>query len=464
MSLTGSRPRRRTGAGTQLPAGAGRPSGLLCFVPRFVRAYRELDTLADREQWSHSDVEAWQLQRLNGTWRHAIAHVPHYRELAATFDLPDRFGSLSEYSAMVPVLPKATVKTDARRLLSERAPSGSWHGSSGSTGIPTSFFWGRQAHQEVMRSRYRMLAAWGVDICARTALLWGYGAAHSGGLAGRLEVMRLSIRDRLRNRLRLSAYQMGTDDLREHLRRLAAFQPATLYAYSTAAYLLAHEAEAEGFRCDSLELCTLSAEPAYPHMVTAIERAFGVPVAIEYGATECPLIAGEGPDRRLRVREDIVLVETRPVGDGRHEIILTVLGNPSFPLLRYAIGDMTHAPLDRPARGFSILKDVAGRQNDLISTGSGAVLHPMRFDFLFGFRLAKAVRRYRIHQGIDGATSVSVEVGEPVASRDLTHLKRELEDLLEGFPVTLEIVSALPSARHKHRWTTSDFHQRALVA
>ncbi len=310
---------------------------------------------------------------------------------------------------------------------------------------------------EVMRCCYRMLSAWDVDICARTAFLWGDSASHVPGLVGHVARVGRTVRDRLRNCLCLSAYRLGADHLREHLRQLTSFKPVALYAYSTAAYLLAKAAETAQFHCDSLTLCTLSAEPAHPHMIAAVERAFGAPAMVEYGATECPLIAGQDRDRRLRVREDIVMVETRPVDSGCHEILLTVLGNPSFPLLRYAIGDVTHAPLDKPTRGFAVMRDVAGRENHLIFTGSGDVLHPMRFDFVFGFRLAEAVRRYRIHQAADGSTAVVVEVGAPVSSRDITRLEQELADLLEGYPVTLEIVPDLPGVAQKHRWTTSDF-------
>ena len=420
-----------------------------------------MDTLAARERWSRAEIEAWQLERLNAVWLHAVAHVPHYRRLAARLGLPDRFASLQEFSNTVPVLPRLAFKARPQDFLSERAAPGGWHVSSGSTGSPTSFYWGHDAHREVLRCRYRAYAAWGVDILDRTAFLWGNGAAHEPGLGGCVARLRRPVEDWLRNRLRLSAYGLAPDDLRGHLRRLAAFRPVLLYAYSTAAYLLAREAELTGFACGSLRLCSLSAEPAPPHLVAAVEKAFGVPAAVEYGATECALVAGEGPDRVLRVREDLVLVETRPAGDGRHDLLLTVLNNPSFPLLRYAIGDLTDASLEVPAQGFAVLKNVIGRANDLIVSGSGRFLHPLRFDMLFGFGWARAVRRYRIHQQADGAVSVVVEVGEAVPPREVGRMKGELSDLLEGYPVVLEVVASLPGVPRKHRWTTSDLFRLA---
>ena len=80
----------------------------------------------------------------------------------------------------------------------------------------------------------------------------------------------------------------------------------------------------------------------------------------------------------------------------------------------------------------------------------------LRFDFLFGFDLAEIVRRYTVHQNADGGVAVVVEASGPVSSRQVARLRRELDDLLEGYPVTLEFVGELPQATRKHRWTTSD--------
>jgi phenylacetate-CoA ligase len=433
---------------------------LVRLLPRFRKAYRELDELAARGRWSRTEIETWQLERVNAVWKHAITRTPYYRRQRERLDLPDRFVSLQEFSAAVPIVRRSALKDDSRSFLSETPQPGDWHVSSGSTGSPTRFYWGHEAHLEALRHQYRLHADWGVDIFDRKVMLWGNGAEHTPGCAGVWARLRRRLEDRLRNRLRLSAYHLDPVHLRAHLRQLTRFRPVMFYAYSTAAFLLAQEAERQRFHCDSLKVCSLSAEPVFPHIVAAVERAFGVPAAVEYGATECPVIAGEGPDRTLRVCEDLVFVETVPDGLGRQEIVLTVLGNPSFPLIRYAIGDVTTAPLEVPPRGFAVLKNVSGRQNEFLFTRSGRILHPLRFDFLFGFNLAEAVRRYRIHQGADGAVSVAVEVNRPIARHDTVHLERELDDLLEGYPVTLNIVSALPQTAHKHFWTTSELAGR----
>jgi len=85
-----------------------------------------------------------------------------------------------------------------------------------------------------------------------------------------------------------------------------------------------------------------------------------VPTAVEYGATECVRIAEEWPDRTLRVRE--TWFSSRRCR-GRTAAMNRALGaqQPSFPLLRYALDDMTDAALNCPDQGFSIFKNVVGR-------------------------------------------------------------------------------------------------------
>jgi phenylacetate-CoA ligase len=423
------------------------------WLPRFRRAYSALARLREHESLPRPDIARLQLDRLNAVWHHAVRHVPHYRELASRGGTPMTFQSLEEYSATVPLLEKAAVRDQPRRLLSDRAGRGFWAATSGSTGASTRVFWTRRAHCEALHARYRHLAMWGVDIFDRSVLVWGDRTPFMGQ-ATRLAVrIRRRVEDSLRNRLRLSANRLDRDSLRRYLDRMRRFQPVVMYAYSTAAYLLAREALATGVRCPSLALIVLGAEVVRPHMVETIERAFRVPAIVDYGSIECGFIAGEHPDRTLRVRDDAVFLETRARADGRFDVVVSVLNNPAFPLLRYAIGDTADGPLDTSRGGFGVLRSIGGRRNDLLVTDAGVLVHPSHVCHLF--EDDAAIRRFRAHQSADGSLHAVVEPGEPVAP-DLRRLRERLRALL-GFGVTVELVDELPQPESgKHRWLVSD--------
>jgi phenylacetate-CoA ligase len=428
---------------------------LIRFLPRFRQADRTLQAMAPREHWTRVEMDAFQLERLNTVWRHARAHVPHYRQLQAEHGLPGEFASLQEFSRTVPVLNKQDIRRDPRRFLSERREPGTWTFTSGATGTPTPSFWSVQAHREMLAAKYRTYGWWGVGYLEPTVFLWGHAASFAPGWRGRLARWRQPWIDRLRSRLRLSAYYLGRDDLRAYLRQIARFRPASIYGYSSAVWLLAEEASATGFRCDSLKAIVCTSEPLSTAMRDTIEEAFGVPAIQEYGSLECGTLAGEFTDRTLRVCEDVNFVETVRRPDGHCDIIVTVLNNPSFPLLRYAIGDVTRGPLRRPEQGFAQLVNLGGRSHELLVTPSGRYLHPFWFDDVF--ETTTGARRWQIHQQADRSLCVSVELNRPSGCFDTGPLQRRISDHFEGCPVSVQVVDSIPpTIGGKHLWIVSD--------
>lgn len=410
--------------------------------------------LESRERWSRAEVEAYQLERVNVLWARATRTVPFYHDLSRQLGLPERFRGLDEYCSLVPPLTKEIVQNQPRRFLSSEAGPGGWRRTGGSTGQPLSVFESRNA-PNVMCYRYRHLAMWNIDIFDRAAMLWNQGNKFLPGLAGRMARLTLPVEDYLRNRIRLSAYQLGPSDLPRHLERLERFGPRHIYGFSRALLLLAREARRRGFACPPLSLATLSGEPAPPFLVKEVESGLKVSAVVEYGATECGVIAFEGPDRRLRVREDAVLVETFPRPDGRFGIIITPLDNADFPLLRYSIDDLSDQAIERPDVGFAVLTNVLGRNNDLVRTRSGRYLHAGRFEGVL--KRYDAIRRFRIYQDRAGDLAVSLELSGPANSVDCRGLEDQIRELVEGYRVQVEIVDVIPQTpAGKHRLVISE--------
>ncbi len=331
---------------------------LLKLLPRFRAMNTKLDELSTREQWSRSEIQAFQLERINRLWNTAIHQVPFYTQLAQTLRLPARFGSLAEYSHLVPSLDKQQVRSRRDEFVARPRPIGKWHRTGGSTGIPTEVYWSHTAHLEMLRGKYRSEQIYGIDVFDRKAFFWGHEGSIPQGWNGRLQRGLRPIEDRLRNRLRISAYQLSDSDLTRHLSLIDRFQPKCLYGYSSAIELLATHADRLNMDISSLKLCVLTAEPADSHMRSAVANHLSCNVAIEYGSAECGLIAYSMPDGSIRTRDDHVFVETIKNADGHDEIIVTVLGNAAFPLMRYRIEDTTSRPIRIPEQGFSILHDV----------------------------------------------------------------------------------------------------------
>src|SRR5262249_55221 len=93
--------------------------------------------------------------------------------------------------------------------------------------------------------------------------------------------------------------------------------------------------------------------------------------------------------------------------------------------------------------------------NDLVVTRKGEQLHPVWFLHLFDNH--DAIRRWHVHQRLDGAVSVTLEVKCREIPLDRAALEQAIRTKLEGYPLTLEIGDHLPPrGSGKHRWIGSD--------
>jgi phenylacetate-CoA ligase len=426
-------------------------------LPRFREAYRSFGELENRESWSRAQMDAFQLQRLNKVWAHAIVYVPYYRSIQAELSLPRYFESLEEYTDSVPILQKSFLQTNSRDLLSERPQPGRWHRTSGSTGSPLTIFREHEAHHEMLRANYRYYRMWGHDVFDRMVFLWHVTPINTPGFTGKIKRGREYVEDKLRNRLRLAAHTLGPKDLQLYLEKIAAFKPSAIYSYSRAAYLLALEAKKQGFQCPSLKVITLTSEPASEHVVHVVQEGLGAPCNIEYGCVEFGFVAGQWPDRTLRVRDDLVLVETLARPEKLFDIVLTNLNNPSYPLLRYDIGDVTDQPIELAERGFSILGNISGRCYDLLYTPAGRCLHPIVVEDLFDGTYFKYVRRFQIHQRADYSILALVELHDPANVPNTAQLAKRLSVLVDGCPVEVKIVARIEqTTAGKHRNVLSE--------
>ena len=431
---------------------------LLKLLPRFRQAHQAVELLAQREKWSRTQIEDFQLHKLNGHWRHAIQHVPYYRQLQQQLHLPEQFCSLVEYKQTVPLLAKSVVRDNPQQFLSELAKPGRWERTSGSTGAPTRIYHESSSHRAMQHAKYRLYQCWGIDIFDRSVYLWDRADMVVSGWRSLVNRTRLNCVDTLRSRLRLSAFQLDQRSLTSHLRFIERFRPCFLYGFSNAVYRLAQAAVEAGFSCGSLKAIVMTAEPATLAMRMTVERAFGVPTVIEYGATECELIAGSQPDGTVRIREDLVHVETLGHVSGTYEFVITVLANQSFPLFRYQIEDLTDCALSQSTHGFAVLPGgICGRRDDLLQTRSGGYIHPSNIDAFFEHVWdSRSIRRYRVHQHRCGMLDMQIEIdllkGKAL---DLRRMEEALSHLVDGFPVRIRLTNLLPTDT-KHRAITSE--------
>lgn len=429
---------------------------LIYWLPRFRIARERMRKIEEWRSLSREEIQARQLARINAIWSRARVSSPYYIRLAVGVALPESFASLGEFSRLMPILERETLRHRAKELVGEQVEAGFWVQTGGSTGIPTPVYKDREGHGWNLATQYFHRQRLGVDIFSPMAMLWGHSVSFAPGLKGLLKRMARPLQDKLRNRLRLSVYDLSPGTLVKYVAHLQGFRPVLLYGYASALYLLAEAVEQTRGQWPELKAVVSSSEVLPDVLRDQIGRVFGVPPCEEYGAIECGIMATSLPGKKLEIEEHNVFFETVPNASGSYDILVTALWSQSMPLFRYRIGDCCETPPVALPSGYRTLGRVIGRRNDNLVGGDGRIVHSEAVSHVLKY-YDQCIGRFTAIQAVDGSVTVQVEA---VAGREtpVADLKQRFSELLRR-PVEIAVFDRLPpsTVAGKHRWVISQF-------
>lgn len=333
--------------------------------PLYLRQYRAMQT------WSREQMRAWQFEKLQRLLAHAYATVPYWTEVMDGLGArPQDFRSIDDLRRL-PYQDKALIIERRDDLTSRKGGRGETRDRStgGSTGRNIYFKVDRET-QDRRRAAGRLTELWD-DIVpgTRMATLWGSSLETAPSRASQLY-------DKLANRLFLSAYGVGDEELREYWKQLLAFRPEVLSSYPSILLHVARRAGRERCRALGVRLIYLSSEALYPSVRAEIETAFGAIVRNRYASREFGMIASDAPDGRGLYLMDMRLI-VEPL-DPHHagaptELVITDLDNHVMPFIRYRIEDLgVFAPPEAAEPWpFTRVASIEGRSLDVIVTPEG---------------------------------------------------------------------------------------------
>jgi len=347
-----------------------------------------------------TEREAIQLERLNHEWARTLRHVPYWSRLRERLGLPERWASLDEFVRSAPATGKVTLQEHGADLVSDERPPGLHKATGGSTAEPVQIpKW--RSEIAATRPNFWLGRSWyGIDPGDRLFLLWGHSHMLGTGLRGFWNARRQEASDLLLGYCRFSAYDMRPEAMERAVRRLLAFRPRYVLGYSVA---LDHLAEAAAGHAEALRALGLAAVIAtaegFPSEASGprIERVFGCPVAMEYGAVETPALAHSLPSGGFRVFWHSYLVEAERRGK-RWALRVTSLFPRCLPLIRYEIGDEVDLPSGAPdlVVGLTAFDRLVGRCNDYLELPDGARVHSEAISH--AVRPCPSVRAYQVVQ------------------------------------------------------------------
>jgi phenylacetate-CoA ligase len=414
----------------------------------------------ERSQWwDASRLRMEQVASLRRFLLRAGSEVPYYREQFQRVDFdPDRVASVEDLEAL-PLLDKATIRSNVEQLKSQQAGKLVRYNTGGSSGEPLVFYMGRDRISHDVAAKWRATRWWGVDVGDVEVVLWG-----SPVELGKQDTVK-AIRDRLLRSHLLPAFQMSAARMDEYVATLLRRRPRMLFGYASALAMLARHAESRGADMSRLgiRVCFVTGETLYEEQRAVIERVFAAPVANGYGSRDAGFIAHECPSGSLHLSAEHIIVELLD-GDGKAvepgaqgEIVTTHLATGDFPFIRYRTGDMA-VLATKPcpcARGLPALECVLGRSTDFIHTRSGNVMHALAL--IYEVRDKPGVQAFKFVQEAD----LSLEL-QLVASPELTSDVEQaicagiMKRMGEGARVTVRRVAEIaPERSGKYRYVVS---------
>jgi phenylacetate-CoA ligase len=424
----------------------------------------------ERTQWLSRDaMRGYQTARLNTLLQGALAHSPWHANRLYAAGLNDAAAAgtltLNDLSRL-PTMDKRDARDNVEQLVWREVPGGVFkYTTGGSSGEPLIFYFGRARQAADAAGRLRTRRWWGVEPGDREVYLWG--APVELNKTDRIK----TLRDRLVNQLLLNAFEMSPARMDDYLIATQAWNPKAIYGYASSLALLAAHAESRGIRpkLPALRVVSTTGEPLFPHQRELIERVFGMPVSVEYGARDAGLMALQSPDGTLLQMSETHLIEVlddagNPVEEG--EAVITSLVSEAQPFIRYRTGDVVRrsGKADPGGRGLDVLDAVIGRQTDFIVAADGRIMHALAV--IYVLRAIPGVGQFKLIQHAVNRMEVQVvpDARWNEAARDavIQGLRARLGPALN---VELKLLDAIaPEASGKHRYVVSRVPLQSALA
>lgn len=143
------------------------------------------------------------------------------------------------------------------------------------------------------------------------------------------------------NDILLPLFNLSDDKLKQYWKEIVAFQPRWLHGPSSTIYNLALVVKEYGLEPFRFEFIELSGEYVNEEHRKVIEEVFQCKTANQYGCREYWPMAYSNLDGDLEVIQDNIFIEQ--IYNEEHqknEIVITLLKNNAWPLLRYRLEDL----------------------------------------------------------------------------------------------------------------------------
>ena len=280
----------------------------------------------------------------------------------------------------------------------------------GTTGNPTTVVHDAEFRDWGRASRVYSQRLCGFPLGTRFFRLWG----SEQELLQQEEKLDRRVLSNLLGEVPMNAFRAREKDLLGHLNTIRdKGKIEHLMAYVDAAVSLARFVEDRGLPQPHFKTIMGCAGTVTAEWRDILQRVFHAEVFDKYGSRECADIACECDQHAgLHVYSPVVYVEVVdgagnecvPGKPGR--LLVTLLNNPSFPMIRYQIGDMgvwAEPGVCPCGLAFPRLQSLQGREDEMLTTEDGTLLSSVFIRHIVGVSLnQQLIRQWQFEQTASG--------------------------------------------------------------
>lgn len=372
------------------------PAGDLLLGTQFMA---QLNAARKTQYFSESQLSFYQTEGLRKLLTHASTQVDYYKNLKVPHH-DDPIAWLKNF----PVIYKKDIKENTTAMLTKTGGKMVVESSSGSSGVQVTVY---MSAKEASRTQ-----AW-------QTLLWEWGGFQLGSKFFQLGMTTKrprvkKVKDTLLRTYYQQAFNISQIEVKKSLTSKADFSDYVMGGYASGLYGYALHARDLGLQIRFKSVISWG-DKMFPHYRKLIKEVFGASVTDTYGSTEGFVIAGQCEQGNYHVLSPHVHLELldkegNEVADGEPGfVVVTRLDGYTMPLIRYYLGDIAIREKKEVfcscGRKLPMLKQVVGRDTDIVRTRSGKLLIVHFFTGIFEY--FDQIKQFQVIQ--ENLDSISIE-------------------------------------------------------
>ena len=360
------------------------------------------ENISKLEYLTKSEIESYQLTKLNLLLEYAYANVPYYKDILNNIGIGNKGVKNLEELKMLPIIKKDDLRNNYSLFIPENEVNYTIGNTSGSTGEPLIYRKSNNSKVIEMALVLRFEKNMGIKIGDSKLLIWG------GIEMDPYKKAKRYMKNYIYNYDYYINYNINNDNISKLVDKLYKKHYAYYRSYPSTMALVANEItnRKEEFH-NRPNAISVSVETLMKSDRDIIEKVFGKTLYDQYGCGEVNSIAFECSEHQglhHAFEHSIIEVLDDNNNDSKSgRLIITNLDNYAMPLIRYENGDViTLAEYKCTCGRESILiSEIQGRIFDKIVGINGKIVHGGFFDDLILESNAKINKWQIVQRDID---------------------------------------------------------------